>query len=398
MEHWSRDKRIWRFFCTLLRGWLLRKFNYTPEPVEAEGPYLVLANHVTDWDPLLLGIAFGPERQMYFVASEHIFRWGFMYRLINWLLHPIARLKGTTASDTVMTVMRRIKKGASVAIFAEGDRTWDGRTGSILPATGKLARSCGATLVTYRLEGGYLTSPRWAGGSLRRGRMRGVLAGVYPHGQLAAMTPEQVSRLIDRDLFEDACARQRADPVAYRGKNPAQGLETMLFMCPRCGAAGAMTSAGDKLRCGACGLEAVFDCYGFLRGSGLPFEDIPSWDAWQTGRLEALISASAPDRELFHDGNVSLDVLDENRGVHGQTRLGTGTLDMTGERIACAGHAFPLEEISGMGLHGPLCLSFTSAGAHYELRGERPACIRKYMTAFGLIRDTAVTKKEVTHQ
>lgn len=35
--------------------------------------YIVLSNHVTDYDPLLVGVSF--PGQMYFVASEHITRW-----------------------------------------------------------------------------------------------------------------------------------------------------------------------------------------------------------------------------------------------------------------------------------------------------------------------------------
>ena len=67
-----------------------------------------------------------------------------------------------------MAVMRRLRKGGSVAIFAEGNRSFNGLTGDILPATGKLARSSGASLVTFRFSGGYLSSPRWCGSRVRR--------------------------------------------------------------------------------------------------------------------------------------------------------------------------------------------------------------------------------------
>ena len=48
------------------------------------GPFLVLCNHNTDWDPLLLACAF-PDYMSY-VASETIFRWRFAGKLIVWLM------------------------------------------------------------------------------------------------------------------------------------------------------------------------------------------------------------------------------------------------------------------------------------------------------------------------
>lgn len=376
MEHWRRDIRFWHFFRALLGGWLRRKFNFTPEPAETEGPCLILANHATNWDPLLMALSF--PRQMYFVASEHIFRWGAVWHLINWLLHPIARLKGTTASDTVLTVLRRMRRGASVAIFADGNRTWDGCTGKIPPATGKLARSCGGTLVTYRLEGGYFTNPRWAGSRLRRGRMRGRVVGVYTHDALYAMTPEEVNAVIRRDLWEDAYARQRDERVPFRGRRLAEGLETMLCICPACGAQGALKSAGDRLSCGACGFSAAYDAYGFLSGPGLPFDSLPDWDAWQTDRLAALAAEDGPE-PLFADDGVTLEELLPG---HATRRLGKGRIALHRDRLVCAGRSFPLSEISGMGMHGPLGLSFSAAGGHYEVSGRRGLCLRKYMTVF----------------
>ena len=52
------------------------KFNFKAKTVPpAEGACLILSNHNTDWDPLLVTCSFR-KRHMYFVASEHIFHWG----------------------------------------------------------------------------------------------------------------------------------------------------------------------------------------------------------------------------------------------------------------------------------------------------------------------------------
>lgn len=385
MEHWKRDKAVWRFLRRFLGGWIRRKFNLTAEPVAADGPYLVLANHATNWDPLLIALSF--EQQMYFVASEHIFRWGLVWRLINWLVHPIARLKGVTASDTVLTVMRRMRKGANVAIFADGNRTWDGKSGTVLPATGKLAKSCGGGLITYRLEGGYFTNPRWAGSRLRRGRMRGYAVNVYTREQLRAMTADQVNAIINRDLYEDAYARQREEPVAFTGKRLAEGLETLLCVCPRCAGIGTLSGAGDRFSC-TCGLTARYTVYGFLEGDDLPFDNLADWDAFQTEKLRVRAETAGEGEVLFSDTAITMDQLLDH---HGQLPLGAGSLTLYRSRLVWAGREFPLEDITGMGMHGPMGLSFTVGTKHYELSSKKPRCLRKYMLIYEHLRQRAAT-------
>lgn len=391
MAHWERDKRIWGFLCFILNGWLRRKFGFTPEiaPPDLRGPCLVLANHTTNWDPLLMALSFR-KHPMYFVASEHIFRWGFLWRVIDALVHPIARLKGTTAADTAMTILRRMRKGASVALFAEGNRTWDGVTGPILPSTAKLARMCGGTLVTYRLEGGYFSNPRWAGSRLRRGTMRGRIAGIYPPEQLRAMTPEQVDALIRRDLREDAWERQRLQPTVYRSARPAEGLQTMLCVCPRCGELGTLSAQGAVLRCGACGFSVRVNEYGFLTGDGAPADNLRDWDVWQTARLWAR-TAAAGDGPVFRDEGAALDQVREgHRTVH----LGRGAISLSRTALTAAERVFPLAGISGMGMHGALGLSFTFEGAHYEVSFREERCLRKYYTICQRLREEAQGGKE----
>ena len=76
MKKLHRHRFIYKILKIIINPFLKRKFNYSYEKVKpANHPYIVLANHNTDYDPLFVGMAF-PD-QMYYVASEHIFRWGF---------------------------------------------------------------------------------------------------------------------------------------------------------------------------------------------------------------------------------------------------------------------------------------------------------------------------------
>jgi 1-acyl-sn-glycerol-3-phosphate acyltransferase len=372
MEHLRRYQFLWRTFYPLVAAWIKRKFRYDPEICTAEGPFLVLCNHNTDWDPLLLACAF--PNYMSFVATETIFRWRFAGRLIIALMGPIARLKGKTAADTAMTMLRRLRKGISVAMFAEGNRSFNGLTNEILPATGKLARSSGVKLITYRLEGGYFTSPRWSDG-LRRGKMTGRVVRIYMPEELKAMRADEVNAAIRRDLSADAYAMQRKLMIPFRGKNLAEHLETVLCICPRCGAMGTLKSEGDTLRC-ACGFSVRYTEYGFLEGDGAPFDNITDWDRVQTEKLIALAEA-AGDGPIFSDDGMDLKEVFPD--THTDAPIGSGSMTLYADRLECCGQVFPLDALGGFSLVRAQTVDLSCGGRFFEITSPKVRCTRKYM-------------------
>lgn len=381
MKHLNRYNNFWSFARRLVGPFLRYKFNYTPELCHADGPFLVLANHNTDWDPLLLALAF--PKYMSFVASEHIFRWGFLAKIIVFLVAPIARLKGTTAGDTAMTMLRRLRKGVNVAMFAEGNRSFDGRTNVILPATGKLARSSGADLITYRFDGGYFTSPRWCGSRLRRGKLTGRVVNVYTAEQLKAMSVAEVNAAICNDLFVDAYAVQRKEMVPYKGKNLAEGLETVFCRCPKCGALDSLHSHNDTLSC-SCGFSVRYNEYGFFEGEDAPYDNITDWDAAQTAELCALADA-LPDNDtpLFTDDDMSLR---EVLPYHASAELGCGSMRLYADRLECCGESFPLDTIGGFTLHGAQTVNMSAGSRNFEICSNKRRCTRKYMLVIDHLR------------
>lgn len=379
-----RYQRTWSFLQATL-GWALRSvFAFSGELfTSGEEPYLVVINHNTDLDPALVALSF--PKQMYYVASEHAFRKGFSSWLLTYLFAPISRMKGTTDAAAALNVIRRIRNGDNVALFAEGNRSYSGVTGPIFPATGKLAKSAGATLVTYRLEGGYLTTPRW-GHTLRRGRMRGYCVNAYTPEQLKAMPPEEINAHISEDLFEDAFLRQQSEPEMhrFRGKALAEGLEYALYFCPQCDSFGTMHSRGDRFWCGKCGLSMRFAETGFFEGENLPFDTVRDWDAWQDGRLLQFADALGEGEEAFGDDGIKL--LEVNQ-KHRSRALLTGRLSMSRDSLMIGERAFPIAHISDIGLMGTYKLMFSADGALYELRPAKGGfCGRKYFQLYQILK------------
>jgi hypothetical protein len=86
----------------------------------------------------------------------------------------------------------------------------------------------------YRIEGGYFSMPRWTsfvGRAIWRERSRRSTHA----GELAAMTNEEVDRLIAEHLVADGYAYEAAHPCTPKCPRRAESLEAALYLCRACG-------------------------------------------------------------------------------------------------------------------------------------------------------------------
>lgn len=374
MAKGQRSYKLNHFLRALLRVPFEMIFRFTHENYTLDEPTLVICNHVTNFDVILASLCC-PGYHMHFVASEHMFRKGLVSWFLRFVFDPISRRKGVSGADAAMACLRKLKAGKSVFIFAEGETSWDGRSQDIVPATGRLAKMSGARLLTYRLEGGYLTAPRWGKG-IRRGKMQGRVVNIYTPEQLKAMDKDAVSEAIRRDIYEDAWQRQEAEPVAYKGNRRAEKMEAVLFICPRCGGVSTLKSHKNTLSC-TCGLKTEVTVYGTFADEK-PFKNLAQWDAWQRQKLENMLSlGQAP---VFSDEDISLYRLHEED--HGQDLLCTGTLTLENGILRCGSEEIPLDTVSGMSLVMGNAMVFYAGTRYLELRAKEKMCMRKYLLAW----------------
>lgn len=378
---------FYRVVRVLLIPIIRLRFNFTFERIRSRHhPHIVLANHTTNWDPLLLALSF-PEH-MYFVATEHIFRSGFLSKLLQFFIAPIMRLKTRTEMYTAMAVLRALKAGENVCMFAEAGATWNGETSPIVPSTAKLVRRSGAALITYRVEGGYLSLPRWSR-TIRRGAMRGYLVREYSPEQLKKMSDAEIERAITDDLYCNAFDHNARARIRFTGRRMAEHLEAALYYCPECGAISSLHSRDDTLTCADCGLALRYNAYGLfesLTARPVPFNTILEWDRWQRENLikhRAQYLSLPGDQPICQDAGQRLYAYE----AAGDSRLrGEGTLLLYKDRLELKDErreqalAFPFDEISDMSSFKQTTLLFTVNGRqHYEVRSATPRSTLKYL-------------------
>ena len=395
MQAEKRRRRFWAFAQLIVGNWTRNKFNFSFdksfEPADIEGPVLVAINHASAYDPIFVGVAFR-NKPLTYIASEHILRskWGpFLDRNLSIIPHQ----KGARGSRTALVAMKRMKKGASVFLAVEGEQTWNGRPLPVMPYTGKLVKGSGATLVTYLLEGAYLSAPRWSL-STRKGKVYGRPAGIYSPEVLKEMSDEEVEQLIAKDLGFDTWEWQKSrpeGPLRYKcakGGN-AEGLERSVFTCPSCGSFGTLKSKGDSISC-SCGLKIRMDDTGFLDPPE-PFETVADWEEYDRKKLAKRLDETeraAGEDTVFADDEVVLHRIGDGHSDEEAAR-GKLTLSFTGEKfiLNIGDFSFDMENISNMTMVLAGRIVFSDATGYYELLAKKGCGInlRKYVIARELL-------------
>ncbi|MBE5816352.1 MAG: 1-acyl-sn-glycerol-3-phosphate acyltransferase [Clostridiales bacterium] len=377
----KRHDFVYRFLYHTFPFFIKRLFNYKWEKADFEGPYIVISNHTLNLDPVVVGLSF--KKSMYFVMSEHMLRKGFVSKCLKYLVNPIVRLKGTTAASTALEIMRRLKSGYNVCLFAEGNRSYNGITGSVLESTGKMVKASGAALVTYRVQGGYLSSPRWSR-SLRKGKVTGAPVNYYSPAQLKAMSVDEVNAAIKNDIYENAYATQEKEMIRFKGKRLAEGITSAIYYCPRCNSLDSFEVIDSTVRCKSCSYEVKYNEYGYFEGDNVVFDNVLAWDEWQLSRLEELWMGNTEDNVLFSDNGVSL--MSVMKG-HKTQKVADGDLIARNTYIECAGRVFDFAGIADMQIHSQNTIVFSHKGENYEIRVPKNMCTRKYMEIYSFWRN-----------
>ena len=97
----ARHRVVYALLRPLLGLFVLFTFNYRAQRYKNEKkhqPYFILSNHNGALDPFMLAQSF--RQPIYFVASDHIFRLGWISRVITWMVAPIPDRKSTRLNSS----------------------------------------------------------------------------------------------------------------------------------------------------------------------------------------------------------------------------------------------------------------------------------------------------------
>lgn len=138
-------------------GFWLRMRTRGFENLPKDGGALLLINHQSYLDPLLVGMPL--RRPVSYLARDSLFR----VPVVGWVLRntyvmPINREAASTAS--LREAIRRLQHGFYVGIFPEGTRTLDGSVGPFKPGFLALLRRADVPVIPVGIAGAFEAMPR----------------------------------------------------------------------------------------------------------------------------------------------------------------------------------------------------------------------------------------------
>jgi len=127
-------------------GWTVEGREHVP----ATGGLIVASNHVSFWDPPLVGTAV--KRELHFLAKEELFRNAVLGSLIR-AFNAIPIRRGVADLSGLTRAMEVLRAGHALILFPEGSRMRDGRLHRARPGVGMLAAGTGARILPCHISG-----------------------------------------------------------------------------------------------------------------------------------------------------------------------------------------------------------------------------------------------------
>ena len=371
--------RKWRFYDGKFRFLLRFILGYRYEKVpKQEGPVFYLYNHTTDIDFTMLVAA--AENPAYFVVTDSFVRGGRLAKRLSERYSFILHDKGGSGIATAREILELTRDGYGVAMAPEGNRSFDGVTCPIPDSVAKLVRKSGATLVTFRITGGYLSSPRWGRG-FRRGRVMGKAMGIYTPEQLKEMKPKELAERIREDLRVDAMMEEKKRPIPYRSRHRAEYLESLLYLCPKCRTFDSLYSGGSRIRC-ECGYSMEYSEYGYLTDESGRKCSIASLAAGQKRELTRILRAGkkGSDMALFLN-KLTEHTVDTEGKIVGRREV---ILSASADGLMAGDRTYRWDEISDVSIvrKNLLILHIRDQKEHFEYRGSKRFNALKYRDSF----------------
>lgn len=257
------------------------KVDRTDAPEIGE-PFVLLVNHISNLDFLLPMLGMHPHR-LNLVATMQMFRMRPLQPFL-WWLGFIPKEQFVSDPKSIRHIFYMAKQGGNVEIFPSGQSSYTGESTQIDPNIVKLLQKIKLPVYSLRISGMHIALPKWNMSFPRASRVELKVGRLFSAGELQTEDANVLySRIVDALYFNDYDWQKQ-----HRIRSPrprcAEGLEQLLYACPKCSREFTMRSKGSIMRCSHCGNTVQLDEYGFLSAAtadDVAFQTPPEWYAWQ---------------------------------------------------------------------------------------------------------------------
>jgi 1-acyl-sn-glycerol-3-phosphate acyltransferase len=145
----------WLSASALTLGWSLRTEGY--QNVPSQGPVLLIANHESFFDTVLVGLA--ARRHLCYLGRHSLFR----NKAFTWLIRSLGAVpinQEGFAREGLTTILDQLRASKAVIVFPEGLRTHDGAMEPFRPGIHLMIKKIDMPVVPVGIAGAFEAWPR----------------------------------------------------------------------------------------------------------------------------------------------------------------------------------------------------------------------------------------------
>jgi len=242
-----------------------------------KGPYIIMSNHYTMLDFLMVMLSFYPRR-LNAVGAQ---KW-FLYSPLNKLLPVLGCIPKNMFDPDVRSIIGMktiLNKGKGILLFPEGRCSSSHAYVGMHKSTGKLVKKFGVPVISCYIEGAAVCVPHWRK-KYRSGRIRVTYKNLFSEEDIKRLSVDEINAAIDARLSgAEGILPYKKKFQTFGMKRLAEGLHQILYFCPKCNMEFTTITEGNTIRCTACGNEATMDREAKLTPSpgSVAEEDISLW-------------------------------------------------------------------------------------------------------------------------
>jgi hypothetical protein len=220
-----------------------------------------------------------------------------------------------------------------VGIAPSGQVSIIGESTFVSPSIVKLVRLCKADVVAMVLSGAHLAFPKWRKNQ-RRGRIEGKYIRIIRKEELSSMSDDEIYKRIAQTIDVNDYNWQKDRMYPLKGQGLIEGLENILYYCPKCGREFENITHDDIMRCKHCGNTVTMDKFGFLHPANdqtVCFDNEVLWYHRQKELMKEELKNTAFEMKM----PVVLQKAEAGSSTF--VEAGTGTLTLNREEIIYQG-------------------------------------------------------------
>lgn len=276
------------------------KYTYENFDPKTKKPYLLIGNHATQHDPLIVGMVI--KRYPYPVANSFLYTSKLQKFLLTRVIHSISKRKGQSDAQTIRKIIRAIKdEQRPVMLFPEGNATYFGEQSPVdYVSTSKLIKKLGVDVVFVSIKGGFLAHPRW-GKYRKNGHFHSHFYQLFSKDELSTMSLTDIASYLEKAMKFNDFEWNKVEKHNYQLKGRADGIEHYIYYCPTCKQTQTLSGKDEHIICKNCGVVGTFDRYSILQS---PYQSLIEWGHDQEKYLKEILKKPVETFGLIYDVNT----------------------------------------------------------------------------------------------